>query len=217
MVPALTRNCFHDFSGARAGAAAGALALLVLSLSAAGCRSRPPAELVPFTDAMRLRYQLEDKQLRELQFYLSDRIVLERVAEKGDGRVDRGRLVVRSGTVIHQILVRRGTPGVIEALNDIGDSRDGHAIEVSFEPGAPLRFSAAKAGGTYSLVDPIQRGSFADLLASFGKRRTLVADFAGSRWPVAAGGNSTLLIEKNALGRLRRTQRILPGVKVKRR
>jgi hypothetical protein len=194
-----------------------AVAVLVALFASPGCQSTPRGELVPFTDEMRQRYQLDSSEIRKLQFYLSDRIILERVAEKGEGRVDAGRLIVRSGTVIHQIVVERGTPGAAEARAEIGDSRDGHAIEISFEIGAPLRFSAAKAGGTYTLVDPIQRGSFADLLASFGTKRRLVVDFAESPWPVIEGGSAILMIERSALGKLRRTQRVLPGVKVKAR
>ena len=200
------------------GAVSIALLAAVFALAAStGCQSTPRGELVPFTDEMRERYELDEAEIRGLQFYLSDRIILERVAAKGEGRVDAGRLLVRSGTVIHQIVVERGTPGAAEASADIGDSRDGHFIEVSFEVGAPLRFSAATPGGTYTLVDPVQRGSWAELLASFGTNRRLVVDFAGSRWPVIEGSSALLMIERSALGKLLRTRRVLPGVKVEAR
>ena len=140
--------------------------------------------------------------------------MLERVAEKGVGHVSHGKLIVRSGTTIHQVVVKRFTPGAVEPGNALEDTRAGFTMEVSFDPGRPLRFSPEKPGGVFTLVDPVKRGPLADLFASFGAKRRLKVDFAGARWPVVAGADARLLIERDALGRLRRTHRVLPGVRV---
>lgn len=182
--------------------------------AAAACQSTPPGELVPFTDAMRVRLELGDDELRALQFYASTQIVLERVASKGEGRVARGRLVVRSGTVLHQVVVQPGTPGVIEPGAFIGDAPGGHALEVSFDRGARLRFGASGESGVYTLVDPVRRGLLADLFERLGKPRRTMVDFDGQRWRVAAGEGAKLLVERDALGRFDRTRRVLPGLRV---
>ena len=182
-----------------------ALALIVTSISCQTTRG----ELVPFTEAQRLRYELGEGELRSLQYYLSDRIVLERVASEGKGKVDRGRLIVRSGTTIRQVVVESGTRGAVEPAARIGPLEDGgYAFEVSFERGAPLRFAAAR-DGTYSLAG---RGRSSFRLGWSRSPRAPV-EFDGAKWTVVAGADSHLLIERNALGKLVRTRRVLRGVR----
>ena len=182
-----------------------ALALVVTSISCQTTRG----ELVPFTEAERLRYELGERELRSLQYYLSDRIVLERVASVGKGRVDRGRLIVRSGTTIQQVVVESGTRGAVEPTARIGPSEDGgFAFEVSFERGAPLRFTAAR-DGTYSLTGH-NRGGF---LSGWSRSARAHVEFDGAEWTVVAGARSHLLIEREALGKLVRTRRVLRGVR----
>jgi hypothetical protein len=183
-----------------------ALALIVTSISCQTTRG----ELVPFTEEQRLRYELGESELRSLQYYLSDRIVLERVASKGTGRVDRGRLIVRSGTTIQQVVVEGGTRGAVEPTVRIGPSEGGgFAFEVSFERGAPLRFTAGR-DGTYSLTGR-NRGGF---LFGWSKSPRAQVEFDGAKWTVVAGADSHLLIERDALGKLVRTRRVLRGVRV---
>ena len=181
-----------------------ALALIVISISCQTTRG----ELVPFTESQRLRYELGEGELRSLQYYLSDRIVLERVASAGTGKVDRGRLIVRSGTTIQQVVVESGTRGAVEPTARIGPFGAGDfAFEISFERGAPLRFAAAR-DGTYSLAGR-NRGGF-----PFGRSKPRAhVEFDGAKWTVVAGANSHLLIERDALGKLVRTRRVLPGVR----
>jgi hypothetical protein len=196
----------------RRGRIAAWLSLVGLATAALGCQTTP-GELVPFTESQRLRYQLGAPELRALQYYLSDRIVLERVARQGAGRVKRGRLIVRSGTKIQQVYVERGTPGVLESDAHLGPVEEGPpALEISFERGAPLRFSAAP-DGSYSLSAPSGSGLFGGLLWSWSRPRRFEVDFDGEKWTVVDGSESRLLIERDALGRIARTRRILPGVR----
>lgn len=185
------------------------LGVVALSL---GCQTTR-GELVPFTEAQRTRYQLGEAELRALQYYVSDRIVLERTASDAAGRVDRGRLVVRGQTAVHQVLVERGTPGAVEPIARVGAGKVGpHVLEVSFERGAPLRF-VPSADGTYTLAAPRSRGFLSSLFAGWAPLRRFDVDFDGASWTVVAGSDSKLLIERDALGKLARTRRVLPGVR----
>lgn len=191
--------------------------LLALLLGAASCKSPgPPAELVPFTSTLRARYELENEEIQALQYYISEQIVLERVATEGVRRIKRGRLIVRSGTRIQQVVVEPRTPGIVEPSSLIGDSRWGHAIEVSFVPGAPLNFAAHTSDGGYSLASarPSAGGLLDGLFSGWGRRRSLEVLFDGSEWRVAAGANARLMIERDALGALERRRRVLPGVRL---
>jgi hypothetical protein len=183
-----------------------ALALIVTSISCQTTRG----ELVPFNEAQRLRYELEESELRSIQYYLSDRIVLERVASGGTGKVERGRLIVRSGTKIQQVVVESGTRGAVEPTARIGPFEGGgYAFEVSFERGAPLRFTASR-DGTYSLTGR-NRGGF---LSGWSRSPRARVEFDGAKWNVVAGSSSHLLIEREALGKLVRMRRVLRGVRV---
>lgn len=190
-------------------------ALWLGCLLIAACAKPPPPERVPFSEAMRERYRLGEAQLRGLQYYISHEIVLERAAAGGTRRVERGRLVVRGGTTVHQVVLPPGTPGWIEAPGFIGEAERTHVVEVSFERGAPLRFSPAEPGGAYVLSAPtlVRSGAFSDLFASWGRPRRFEVAFAGEKWRVVAGADAYLLIETDALEKLQSTRRVLPGVR----
>ena len=198
------------------------LALVTVALAAlfaASCSSRPPAELVVFTDDMRLRYELEPEELRQLQFYLSEHVVLERVAEKGAGRVDRGRLIVRSGN---------DHPSGRRAPQDARRDRErrlhrrthaaGTALEVSFEKGAPLRFSASRAGRALQPWSTRSNAGCSPTCCGAGGSRAAASSTSRARdgrwWRETARSCSSNGTPRQAESEPRR---VLPGVKVDQR
>ncbi len=189
-------------------------ALLVVGLLAGGCAKPKPGEFVPFTENLRMRYEITEDELRALQFYISHQIVLERVAVGGEAHVERGRLVARGETFVHQVVVRAGTRGSIEEAGEIGGDVDGITLDVSFEPGAPLRFAPWEPGGAYTLEAPPRVPTLAELWTGMTeRRRRFEVPFAGNDWWVEAGAAAALLIETDALERLVKTRRVLKGVR----
>jgi hypothetical protein len=190
----------------------GMLWLMVLLFAA--CAKPPPTARVPFSEALRERYRLEDAQLRGIQYYISHQIVLERAAAGGTRRVESGRLIVRGGTTIHQVVLPPGTPGWIEAAAFVGEADRRHVVEVSFELNAPLRFSPVEPGGVYGLSALPRKatGTLADFFASRGRPQRFQVSFAGEPWRVVAGADAYLLIEGEALDQWESTQRVLRGV-----
>lgn len=197
-----------DARGARA------LIVLVVCFLGVACAKPKPAEFVPFSEKLRMRYAITDAELRELQFYISHQIVLERVAQGGEARVERGRLVARGETWLHQVVVQPGTRGTIEPAAFVGEGEWGPVLEVSFERGAPLRFSPWEPGGAYTLESPPRIPTLAEL---FGRvvetKRRFEVPFAGDQWWVEAGAAAALLVETDAVERLARTRRVLKGVR----
>jgi len=193
----------------RRAPAVAVLALLVLG--GAACQSTR-GELVVFGEEQRLRYELRERDLRALQYYLSDRVVLERVRSGGVRKVERGRLLLRAGTAVQQVVIQRGTPGAIEPAARVGETERGFRLEVSFEHGAPLAFLPAGERGGYALARPRASGFLTELL---GGPQRFEVDFAGDAWTVVGGGDARLLIERSALGRLARSRRVLPGVRTR--
>jgi hypothetical protein len=103
-----------------------------------------------FTEPMRQSYELgthasaptleasldgapKRASLAKLQFFTSERIVLEREVTSRDQALTRGRVLVRRGRFLERVVVRRGTPGIVV---DSGPDW----IAISFEAGTRLVF-----------------------------------------------------------------------------
>ncbi|WP_437757348.1 DNA-directed RNA polymerase [Sorangium sp. So ce1389] len=112
------------------------LALAVAFLVAlTGCGPR----LVPFTHELRVQHDLTDRDVKNLQFYLSHEVALRRELTSERSQITSShKLLLVSGKVIEEVVVEERTPGVVV------DARAG-VLSVSFEPGASLAFSAAPA------------------------------------------------------------------------
>jgi len=85
---------------------------------------------VPFTQAIREKYNLSENELKAIQFYTSDIIVLKR-GEMSPKEKDtkEGTLTITSGNKVEQVTIKAGTPCVVEQVYD------GNRISVSFEDG----------------------------------------------------------------------------------
>src|SRR5262245_56225138 len=124
------------------------LAGLVVCLLATGCHS-----LVPFTHEIRDQNSLKTQDLKNLQFYLSNRVVLRREVSSG-GREITGshKLLVISGKTIEEVVIEAGTPGIAVGAGE-------GTLAISFEPGSSLVFAAsrdagASPGGVTSFATP---------------------------------------------------------------
>ncbi|MBN2197259.1 MAG: hypothetical protein JW751_30940 [Polyangiaceae bacterium] len=141
-----------------------ALALLT-SLITTGCGYGA------FTQAMRQSYGMDDARLREVQFFMSHRCVLERTVNESTGEVARGRLEIRSGVAIDVVRIPKRTPGVLEfALPD--------QLAVSFAPGSRFFFGPdprAGPGAPYSLLGKYDRVSHRFLVLHGGAEYALVS------------------------------------------
>ena len=104
---------------------------------------------IPFSQAIRDKYKLSDDDLKKIQFYLSDAIVLKRGEDLGREKgTDNGALVIKSGKNIEQIVFKRNTSCVTDQVVDKTK------LAVSFEDGGNkfLVFgSEGDADGYYSL------------------------------------------------------------------
>ena len=85
---------------------------------------------VPFTQGIREKYKLNESELKAIQFYTSDVIVLKRgeVSEK-EKETKEGTLTIKGGNKVEEVVIKAGTPCVIEQVYD------GNRVSVSFEEG----------------------------------------------------------------------------------
>lgn len=107
------------------------LLVVLASWLSAGCGTR----MVALTQEIRYQNNLNDEELKSLQFYLSDDVTLRRVVESQDRRITGGhKLQLVAGKMVEEIVIEKGTPGVAVSVGP-------DAIAVSFEPDAALQFS----------------------------------------------------------------------------
>lgn len=84
------------------------LLFAVLIMTLASCSPR----LTPFTASLRNEYQWTDDDLKKIQFYLSEEVVLWREVRDGDAKIKDGAIKVRDGKKVEEIRFPKRTPCV---------------------------------------------------------------------------------------------------------
>ncbi len=74
---------------------------------------------IPFTQAIRDKYKLTEADLKSIQFYLSEQVVLKRGEDLGREKgTDDGTLVIKSGKNLEEVVFKRNTACVINQVVD---------------------------------------------------------------------------------------------------
>lgn len=106
--------------------------------------------LTDYTKRLENANNWSENELKKIQFYLSDDIVLKKQIKEGSSEIVRGKIKMENGRQIEEILIRRGTPGVLLF------SPKSNRLAVSFEDGGKdlfLMFGPnPKAGNRYVLL-----------------------------------------------------------------
>lgn len=69
--------------------------------------------LTPFSDKLKRDQGWDEEDLKKIQFYLSDNIVLWREINRGESKIEGGKIKVKNGREIEEIVFKKGTPGVL--------------------------------------------------------------------------------------------------------
>jgi len=151
-----------------------ALVLLTMLFSSCGPR------LSPLTQRMVDEQSWQEDELKRIQFYLSEDLVLTREVRNGNTQIRNGQVKMVDGRQVEQVVFKRNTPGVFVF------SPKTQRMAVSFEQGddAFLVFGPnPKAGNRYTL------------LASDWNRRSGSVTYDGRTWRVnAADAYASLMI-----------------------
>ena len=102
-----------------------------------------------FTTDLYDQYRWSDAELKRIQFYVSQDIVLYRGSSDGGTRIKDGQIRVESARNVEEVVIKRGTPGVF-----IDSPRNNHfAIRFEDERDHYLMFGPnKKAGGRFLLM-----------------------------------------------------------------
>lgn len=106
-------------------------------------------KLTPFTERLQDDFAFEEEDLKRIQFYLSDDIVLDRNIGVEESRITDGKIKVIDGREVEEIIFKKGTPGVLLF------SPKSNRLAISFEEDSDkfLMFGPnPKVGGRYVLL-----------------------------------------------------------------
>jgi len=84
---------------------------------------------VPYTSYLANKYQLTEVDLKKVQFYTSEDIILSTKESSSKTETENGNIVVSSNTAEDQIIIKKGTPGILE--KQVGSDK----VYISFEVG----------------------------------------------------------------------------------
>ncbi len=172
-----------------------AAVILAVSFVTAGCATRH----VAFTRGIRTYYELGSDDLKNLQYYVSGDITLQRVFVREAGEVSKGHtLVAKESGLVEQVIIRAGTPGV---ATEVGDTY----LAVSFEPGASLMFGSP-AGDR----DPDRAYK---LLANRWTATYGEIDYGGKTFYAVEGSRGAyLVVTLESLDAVKAKKTVLPGM-----
>lgn len=100
------------------------LVLSIVMLVAASCSNK-----VPYTTYLANKYQLTESDLKKIQFYTSEDIILSTNESSSKMGTEKGEVVISSNTSQDQIIIKKGTPGILE--KQVGTDK----MSISFEVG----------------------------------------------------------------------------------
>lgn len=168
--------------------------LLALLLSSCG------PTLSPFTQRLYEEQRWTEGDLRRIQFYLSDDLVLTRAVTGGGSDIVRGEIRIEDGREIERIVIRRHTPGVFV----FSPKEDRFAV--SFE----------NDDQRYLIFGPNPRtGDRYTLLASDWNRRAGTVTYDGRPWQVnASDAFAGLLVDLRRIRNQEVRSRVAGGRKV---
>ncbi|HYG51961.1 MAG TPA: hypothetical protein VD905_13710 [Flavobacteriales bacterium] len=84
---------------------------------------------VPYTSYLASKYQLTEDELKKVQFYASDDIILYTKESSSKTGTENGTIVISSSEAENQILIKKGTPGIL--MKQVGTDK----VYISFEVG----------------------------------------------------------------------------------
>lgn len=158
----------------------GAVLLVLLS----SCSAR----LTPFTQDLYEKNGWSTSELKKIQFYLSEDVVLRRMMTKGESNITAGKIVIEDGRRIEEIHIPTNTPGVL--------------IFVPRENRFAVSFEAAQGDDLYLMFgpNPKMHDRYA-LLASEWSRNEGKVHYNGNLYDVdTRSAFATLLVDLKKTG-----------------
>ncbi|MCB0537194.1 MAG: hypothetical protein KDE33_06660 [Bacteroidetes bacterium] len=82
--------------------------------------------LVPFTENLKVENKWSDNELKSIQFYNSNTIILHRELNNNETGIESGKIKIIDGKEVEEIIIQAKTPGVVTSLPS-------NKVAISFE------------------------------------------------------------------------------------
>jgi hypothetical protein len=154
--------------------------------------------LTPLTSGLVDSQNWSDNELRRIQYYLNQDIVLERQVRDRGSEIVLGNVIMRDGRQVERLVFPRGTPGAF--VRKLGEDR----YAFSFEPRHDDRFLVFTA-------NPKRGGLFLLSAHNWHEGRGQLSYAGNTYFTVPGSGLAALEINMKGRGRDRVRQRTVPG------
>lgn len=173
------------------------IAILSLGLILFSC-----VQKVAYTDQLKEEYSLNEKKMKQVQFYTSQTIILERSKTTGSqGTSEDGTLVASKNSEQDRIIIPTKTKCVFDNYGPNGE------VNIRFEVGSgkTLKFAIrpTQATGKYYLVADWKQDKGGEIM--YGNE---------TYFATSISGNSYLMVGMKKLNKTRRKDRVVKGMKV---
>ena len=156
-----------------------------------------------FTNKIIQGNSLTEEDLKNIQYYLSDDLLLSREVLSGEYNVTKGKLITKSGITLEEVIIKRGTPGIAIEIYD--DKR----MSISFEEGTSLMFGNSD-------------NDKMDRFILFGKskrdektgKQLYFIPFADNEYTPKLGSTVSLLIDRESISDVMEERRELKGIRL---
>ncbi|HVM90062.1 MAG TPA: hypothetical protein VMT76_17880 [Puia sp.] len=161
------------------------------------------AEFVPFTKQLKERLESENIDIKQVQFYVDQKLVMSRYLDNDKAQVTSGVVKLENGRNVNEVVIEPFTPGVCE------DITNGNLM-ISFEKGSnDLGFGL---GNNYSASQYV-------LYGYDWRNGTAVVNFDNQKFRVRCGtcsdvASARLMIKKSVIDKFEKKTRVLGGRKV---
>lgn len=167
-------------------------------LALTSCKS-----LRPFTQQLYDQYQWTENELKQIQFYLSKDVVLQRDLSDSQTRIVTGKIRTINGREVEEVLMRKGTPGVLSYLPE------SNRFGVQFENGADRQLMFGpnpNLNERYTLL----------FSSSEGKGRLAYITYEGLQWKTPSeSGAAYLMVDMRKISKTDVNSRTAKGIKIK--
>jgi len=156
---------------------------------------------VPFTQALRDEYQLTPAELKSLQFYVSETIILRRGQHERGKNTSEGTLKLKNELDIEEIIIPEGTPCVVEKVID----HERLAMRFGDKPNEFLVFGSLHRKDGYYVLQALE----------WRKGRGKVA--YGDKYYYSNPGSSDayLLVKLKVIKRIKKKEKVVSGQSIK--
>jgi hypothetical protein len=158
---------------------------------------------VPFTKALKDMVDKNNLDLKKVQFFIDQKLIMKRSLGMQKVDVKSGVIVFENGEYMQQIIVPAFTPGVCERAGN-------NQLQISFEtPNNNITFAALGDNIYFRLLGHNwdQRYGTADIVYDNQTYKVQCAS-------CISAGDAKLLVRKNQMDKLQNSQRVIEGRKV---